>query len=97
MLESLAAWRPQALSLLRIITGLLLIQHGMAKIIGFPAVAMFATLKPFTQIWFAGILELVLGAPPHLVHLVHEQHAETSRMQAQHLDSDAENLVSSQG
>ena len=23
-------------------------------------------------------LELVLGASPHLVHLVHEQHAETS-------------------
>ena len=42
-------------------------------------------------------LEVVFGAPAHLVHLVHEQHAVTSHAQALHLDSDAENLVSSQG
>jgi len=41
--------------------------------------------------------ELVFGASAHRVHLVHEQHAETSHAQALHLDSDAENLVSSQG
>ena len=42
-------------------------------------------------------LEVVFGASAHLVHLVHEQHAETSQAQAVHLDNDAENLVSSQG
>ena len=42
-------------------------------------------------------LELVFGAPAHLVHLMHEQHAETSQARALHLDSDAENLVSSKG
>ena len=42
-------------------------------------------------------LELVFGAPAHLVHLVHEQHAETSHARALRLDSGAENLVSSQG
>jgi hypothetical protein len=42
-------------------------------------------------------LELVFGASAHLVYLMHEQHAETSQARAQHLDSDAENLVSSRG
>lgn len=62
MLESLAAWRPQALSLLRIITGLLIIQHGMAKIIGFPVVATFANLNPMSLIGAAGFIELIGGA-----------------------------------
>ena len=47
MLESLAVWRPQALSLLRIITGLLIIQHGMGKIIGFPVLPAYATSSRF--------------------------------------------------
>ena len=38
MTEALAAWAPRALSVLRIITGLMIIQHGMAKLIGFPVV-----------------------------------------------------------
>ena len=62
MLESLAAWRPHALSLLRIITGLLIIQHGMGKIIGFPVVAAYATVQPFSLIGAAGLLELIGGA-----------------------------------
>jgi putative oxidoreductase len=62
MLESLAAWRPQALSLLRIITGLLIIQHGMGKIIGFPVVAMYATVQPFSLVGAAGFIELIGGA-----------------------------------
>ena len=62
MTETLAAWAPRALSVLRIITGLLIIQHGMAKIIGFPVVANFANLQPFTLIWTAGIIELIGGA-----------------------------------
>ncbi len=62
MTEALAAWTPRVLSILRIITGLLIIQHGMAKIIGFPVVPMFATLKPFSLIGTAGLLELIGGA-----------------------------------
>lgn len=62
MTEALAAWTPRVLSILRIVTGLLILQHGMAKIIGFPAVPMFATLKPFSLIGTAGILELIGGA-----------------------------------
>ena len=62
MLESLAAWRPQALSLLRIVTGLLIIQHGMGKIIGFPVVAMYANVQPFSLIGGAVFIELIGGA-----------------------------------
>src|SRR6195256_1163506 len=62
MIEKLAAWTPRALSVLRIVTGLLIIQHGMAKIIGFPAVAAFAKLEPLSLIGGAGFIELIGGA-----------------------------------
>jgi putative oxidoreductase len=62
MMESLTAWAPRALSVLRIITGLMIIQHGMAKLIGFPAVAAFANLNPLSLIGAAGFIELIGGA-----------------------------------
>jgi putative oxidoreductase len=62
MMETLTAWAPRALSVLRIITGLMIIQHGMAKLIGFPAVASFAKLDPFSLIGAAGFIELIGGA-----------------------------------
>jgi putative oxidoreductase len=58
----LGRWQPQALSLLRIITGLLIIQHGMGKLLGFPVVAMYATVKPLSLIGAAGFIELIGGA-----------------------------------
>jgi putative oxidoreductase len=62
MIEALAAWRQRALSVLRIITGLMIIQHGMAKLIGFPVVATFANLKPLSVLGAAGFIELIGGA-----------------------------------
>ena len=62
MNETLAAWTPRALSVLRIIMGLMIIQHGMAKILGFPAVASFANLSPVSLIGAAGLIELIGGA-----------------------------------
>jgi putative oxidoreductase len=62
MNETLAAWTPRALSVLRIIMGLMIIQHGMAKILGFPAVASFANLSPLSLIGVAGLIELIGGA-----------------------------------
>src|SRR5262245_46095454 len=56
----LGKWQPQALSLFRFITGLLLFQYGVAKILGFPAVPMFAKIPPLIVV--AGTIELVLGA-----------------------------------
>src|SRR5258708_2888795 len=52
MNETLSAWAPRALSVLRIITGLLIIQHGMGKIIGFPVYPAYA----------AGFIDLIGGA-----------------------------------
>ena len=56
----LAKWQPVALSLFRFITGLLLLQYGIAKIFKFPVLPYFANIPPL--ITTAGALELVLGA-----------------------------------
>jgi putative oxidoreductase len=62
MNEQIAAWTPRALSVFRIITGLMIIEHGMAKIIGWPVVPAFANLQPFSLIGAAGFIELIGGA-----------------------------------
>jgi len=62
MNETMAAWAPRALSLLRIVTGLLIIQHGMGKLIGFPAFPAYANVQPLSLIGAAGFIELIGGA-----------------------------------
>ena len=52
----------RALSVLRIVSAYLLIQHGTAKLLGFPHVAYFDGLQVMSLIGFAGILELFGGA-----------------------------------
>lgn len=59
---SLAAWSPRLLSVLRVITGLLFMQHGTAKIFGFPYVEMLAGTPLFSIFGLGGLLELVGGA-----------------------------------
>ena len=59
---TMAAWAPRALSVLRIITGLMIIEHGMAKLLGWPVVPAFAQLKLFSLLGLAGTIELVGGA-----------------------------------
>ena len=59
---ALEPWVPRALALLRIVAGYLLLQHGSAKLLGFPHVAMFDHLSVASLIGVAGILELVGGA-----------------------------------
>ena len=61
-LTFLAPWSPRLLSVLRIVTGLLFMQHGTAKFFGFPYVEMLANIPVFSLIGLAGILELVGGA-----------------------------------
>ena len=56
-----SSWTPRILSLLRIVTGYLLLTHGTAKILGFPKVDMFANLQIGSIYGIAGILELILG------------------------------------
>jgi putative oxidoreductase len=57
-----SAWEPRILSALRIMTGLLLLQFGMAKHFGFPVSEYLNNVQPFTLPWIAGLLELVGGA-----------------------------------
>jgi putative oxidoreductase len=49
-------------SVLRIITGLMIIEHGMGKLLGFPAFPAYANVKPFSLIGAAGFIELIGGA-----------------------------------
>jgi putative oxidoreductase len=58
--KMLAGWEPMVLSIFRIMTGLLLFQYGIAKILKFPVLPYFTTLTPL--ITAAGTIELVGGA-----------------------------------
>ncbi len=62
MNDTLAAWTPRALSVLRIVTGLLIIQHGMGKLLGFPAFPAYAKVQLMSLSGAAGIIELIGGA-----------------------------------
>jgi putative oxidoreductase len=61
MYETLTAWAPRALSVLRIYTGLLLLAHGTAKILGFSAVPSFANVQINSLIGVSGLIELIGG------------------------------------
>ena len=58
----IATWTPRLLSVLRIMAGLLFMEHGTAKLLHFPHVDMFDNLEIASLLGFAGILELVGGA-----------------------------------
>jgi putative oxidoreductase len=58
----LSPWTPRLLSVLRIMTGLVLLQFGTAKTFGFPDVEMFASVTPTSLYGIAGLFELVFGA-----------------------------------
>ena len=55
---SLERYQPYLLGLLRIVTAFLFLQHGTAKLFGFPHVAMFDGLKFFSMLGAAGALEI---------------------------------------
>ena len=55
-----ARYQPVVLSLFRFITGLLLLQYGIAKIFKFPVVPYFANIPPLITV--AGTIELIGGA-----------------------------------
>ncbi len=57
--KMLASAEPMVLSIFRIVTGLLLFQYGVAKILKFPVLPYFANIPPL--ITAAGLIELVLG------------------------------------
>ncbi|MGH9693360.1 MAG: DoxX family protein, partial [Bryobacteraceae bacterium] len=53
-------WRPRMLSILRIVAAVLFIEHGMQKILGFPASPHSPEM--FSLTWVAGMMELIGGA-----------------------------------
>lgn len=59
--RTLSDWTPYALAVLRIAAGLIFMAHGTQKVLGFPeGERAFAELMSLP--WWAGVLELVLGA-----------------------------------
>jgi len=54
-----ASWAPRLLSILRIMTGLLFLEHSTAKLFKFPALQMFANLDLMSLVGVAGVIELV--------------------------------------
>jgi putative oxidoreductase len=56
--KHLAPWRPQLLSILRIMTALLFLEHATIKLFGFPASQM-PVAAAFSGTWWIGVLELV--------------------------------------
>ena len=60
MFDRFSAYQPQLLSVLRIVTGLLFVSHGTAKVLGFPA--MEGLPEPGLSLaGLSGPLELILG------------------------------------
>jgi putative oxidoreductase len=53
-------WAPLLLSILRIVSGLIFLEHGTQKLLGFPA-GPAPMPPPMTLFWFGGILEMVGG------------------------------------
>jgi putative oxidoreductase len=52
---------PALLSVLRIVTGLLFLEHGTGKLLGFPAGLPFIDKMPTGLLYFTGTMELVGG------------------------------------
>jgi putative oxidoreductase len=56
-----AIWTPRILSIWRIVLGLILLQYGLAKLAGWPAVEIFENLKWSSLFGIAGFFELIGG------------------------------------
>ncbi len=61
--QTASAWAPRVLSVLRIVAGLLFVEHGTMKFFNFPPSDMFAGgVELVSLMGLAGFLELVGGA-----------------------------------
>jgi putative oxidoreductase len=57
-----ARWAPYLQSLLRIVTGLLFLEHGTGKLLGFPILPGIGQEMPHGLLLFTGSMELIGGA-----------------------------------
>jgi putative oxidoreductase len=60
LIASLNTWQPQVLSVLRIVSGLLFLQHGLVKHFSFP-MAFPRPIDTLSMLWFAGGIEIIGG------------------------------------
>jgi putative oxidoreductase len=58
----LQRWQPQLLAILRIVTGLLFLEHALIKLAGFPPGGKPGLQDVGSFLWIAGLIELVTGA-----------------------------------
>ena len=61
-MDKLTSWAPHVLSVLRIVTGLLFVEHGTQKLLGFPAGEMAGATIDLSLMGLSGVFELVGGA-----------------------------------
>ena len=57
----LSRWQPQLLAILRIVTGLLFLEHALIKLAGFPPGGKPGLQEVGSFLWIAGLVELVTG------------------------------------
>ena len=55
----LSRWQPQLLAILRIVTGLLFLEHALIKLAGFPPGGKPGLQDVGSFLWIAGVIELV--------------------------------------
>ena len=55
----LSRWQPQMLAILRIVTGLLFLEHALIKLMGFPPGGKPGLQDVGSFLWIAGLIELV--------------------------------------
>ncbi|MBU2581689.1 MAG: DoxX family protein [Alphaproteobacteria bacterium] len=59
-MDTLNAWQPRILSILRMVSGLIFLLHGTQKLVGIPASQR--VVEAYSLPWFAGVIEIVCGA-----------------------------------
>ena len=57
--RTLGPYRPYFLTVLRVVTALLFLQHGTMKIFGFPGIEGMPSPAMFSGFWWIGVLEIV--------------------------------------
>ncbi|MYM26295.1 DoxX family membrane protein [Duganella sp. FT135W] len=60
--KMLERYTPQALAVLRIVTALLFMQHGLQKLLLFPTPSEHGTPAAWTLVWYGGWIEAAGGA-----------------------------------
>jgi len=58
----LQRWQPQLLAILRVVVGLLFVEHALIKLVGFPPGGKPGLQEVGSFLWIAGVIELVTGA-----------------------------------